>query len=138
LTYKNNHSIAYACDLKKQQYIFLKLILNHLKHELLQTFKISVYNLYKARCVSNTKSRLLMLVSEILIHMRVCVCEREREREKEHRTQFILYSAGKIKNINVKADVSHSYFVLERFKVDLLKAVIVWLQAVYCDSGVTS
>ena len=56
-----------------------------------------------------------------------------REREKEHRTQFILYSAGKIKNINVKADVSHSYFVLESFKVDLLKAVIVWLQAVYCD-----
>ena len=43
---------------------------------------------------------------------------------------------GKIKNIDVKVDDSHSFIVLIRFKddvFDLLKTVIVWLQTVYCD-----
>jgi len=48
----------------------------------------------------------------------------------ENRKKLGLYSVGKIKNIDVKADVSHSSIVLVRSKddvVDLLKTVIVWL-----------
>jgi len=47
---------------------------------------------------------------------------------RENRKKITLYSVGKIESIDVKADGSHRFIVLVRFKddvVDLLKTVTV-------------